>query len=265
MKNLIIYFSGTGNSLFVARELAANFDEAKIIPACKMDGKKYSGNYESIGFCFPVYAWGPPLLVIEAVKSMKDNFTAEFYYGIVTLKNEAGDVLNLLSSYMKDSGLVLDAGFRVQMPGNHIVHYDLEDQEEQQQKFFQWEKDKQDIINTIKQKRKNHYRSLSFLDRYIKSKLLYKIASRQFRKYSSNFIVNKNCTVCGICVKVCPGNNIKIVKGMPFWGNKCEECLACIHWCSNKAIDYKDKTQGRKRYNHPEITLKEMLNFLSVE
>lgn len=34
--------------------------------------------------------------------------------------------------------------------------------------------------------------------------------------------------------------------------------MACIQYCPNKALNYKNVTQKRKRYHHPEITAKEL-------
>ncbi|MBS5951111.1 MAG: EFR1 family ferrodoxin, partial [Clostridium sp.] len=53
---------------------------------------------------------------------------------------------------------------------------------------------------------------------------------------------------CGKCVKLCPLNNIELVKGKPKWGEKCTHCMACISRCPKEAIEYKNKTKGRNRY-----------------
>jgi len=55
-------------------------------------------------------------------------------------------------------------------------------------------------------------------------------------------------------------NNIKIVDGIPEWQHKCQRCLACIHFCTQEAIQYGKKTARRKRYHHPEITVNDIIN-----
>lgn len=73
------------------------------------------------------------------------------------------------------------------------------------------------------------------------------------------FFADAKCTSCGICEKICPAQNIKLVSGKPVWQHRCEQCFACIQWCPDEAIQYGKGTAKKKRYHHPEITLKEML------
>ncbi len=47
--------------------------------------------------------------------------------------------------------------------------------------------------------------------------------------------------------------------GKPTWNHKCEQCLACIHWCPKQSIQMGEETEGQERYHHPEISLKEIV------
>jgi ferredoxin len=67
------------------------------------------------------------------------------------------------------------------------------------------------------------------------------------------FQISNECTSCGLCVKLCPAKNITMATGKPVFRNQCERCLACLQHCPKKAINYKDKTQKRGRYSHPQI------------
>jgi MinD superfamily P-loop ATPase len=58
---------------------------------------------------------------------------------------------------------------------------------------------------------------------------------------------------CGTCARVCPKHNIVLKDSSPKFGGNCERCTACIQWCPAKAIDYKDVTQTRKQYRHPNV------------
>ena len=59
---MIFYFSGTGNSAWVARQLAEGQNEELLSIAMEIDrNKAYKlKEGEKVGFVFPVYAWGPP-------------------------------------------------------------------------------------------------------------------------------------------------------------------------------------------------------------
>ena len=74
-----------------------------------------------------------------------------------------------------------------------------------------------------------------------------------------NFFVDDNCTSCGICEKVCPVNNISLVEGKPQWQHRCQQCLACIQFCPEEAIQYGAKTAKRQRYHQPDIKLKDIM------
>jgi MinD superfamily P-loop ATPase len=74
-----------------------------------------------------------------------------------------------------------------------------------------------------------------------------------------SFWVDEKCNGCGICKAVCPSGNIDLPEERPAWQHHCEQCLACIQWCSQEAIQFGKKTPRYKRYHHPEVTLKEML------
>ena len=78
---------------------------------------------------------------------------------------------------------------------------------------------------------------------------------------SKDYNVNENCTGCGICLKLCPVENIEMTDGKPSFKNNCEQCLSCIHYCPQKAINYKNITQKRKRYNNPYIKYDELIKF----
>ena len=56
------------------------------------------------------------------------------------------------------------------------------------------------------------------------------------------------CDRCGRCVKVCPMLNIELTDKGPKWQGKCAMCLACLHHCPTRAIQYGKQTQGKGRY-----------------
>lgn len=74
-----------------------------------------------------------------------------------------------------------------------------------------------------------------------------------------SFWVDEKCDGCGICKAVCPSGNIDLPGERPVWLHHCEQCLACIQWCPQEAIQFGKKTPRYKRYHHPEVTLKDML------
>ena len=67
------------------------------------------------------------------------------------------------------------------------------------------------------------------------------------------FHVDGSCSGCGTCETVCSLNNIEMKDSRPEWLHKCQQCLACINYCPENAIQYGDVTVGKRRYHHPRI------------
>lgn len=62
----------------------------------------------------------------------------------------------------------------------------------------------------------------------------------KIRDFQAPFKTNENCTRCGICVKTCPTQTIKMTDNkVIFMFDKCVGCKACVRTCPNKAIGIK--------------------------
>jgi flavoprotein len=79
-------------------------------------------------------------------------------------------------------------------------------------------------------------------------------ARRKVHEAAHEYVVSDACTSCGLCRDICPVRNIEIADGRPIFGEQCEQCMACIQWCPQKAIHSGKKTTKRNRYRHPSIT-----------
>jgi ferredoxin len=258
-KNIIFYFSGTGNSKKVANDISMGMENCEVKSISNYIVENLNERYERIGISFPVYAWGPPNTLINFIRDNRLIFKDSYVYVIATFKNEPGASVNLISNLLQRMNLKLHAGFYVPMPGNHVVHYEIEDKAIINIKLEQWDRNKIEIIKSIKEKRNTDYRVKSINDRIIKTGVLYRIARRQFRVFDKKFVVNESCNGCKTCERICPVNNIVVINGKPKWRNVCEECLACLNWCSRSAINWGDITLRRGRYHHPDIKLIEMI------
>ncbi|HOG43673.1 MAG TPA: EFR1 family ferrodoxin, partial [bacterium] len=72
MKSVVYYFTGTGNSLVAARDIA-NALKAELFPIpVEVKKDKIQTDAQKIVIVFPVYAWGPPVIVREFVKKIEE-------------------------------------------------------------------------------------------------------------------------------------------------------------------------------------------------
>jgi Pyruvate/2-oxoacid:ferredoxin oxidoreductase delta subunit len=74
------------------------------------------------------------------------------------------------------------------------------------------------------------------------------------------YYTNENCNGCGICEKICPVDNIKLVNDKPEWQHGCQMCTACLHYCPQIGIEWGEFTVGRERYQNYYIKVKELMD-----
>ena len=110
------------------------------------------------------------------------------------------------------------------------------------------------IAKIIGEGRRGKIESNFFLINMIFSGLIYTVNAPKIPRMDGGFWLNEKCNSSGVCAGVCPVNNIEMQEGKPRWLHHCQQCLACLHWCPQEAIELGKKTPGRKRYHHPEIT-----------
>ena len=254
MENIVFYFSGTGNSLKVAKNIAKELGNCEIISMAKIFN--LTKKYDSIGFVYPAYFWGLPKKVIEFVEKINlDNNSGAYFYSIVTYGGSAGNALyQLYELLLKRHGIKLNYGKKLRMFANYVVVYNMSENIDKITKHSN--KQLAPIIDSIKMKKKNHINKITKIFGFMNKNFINKVSHMD-----ENFAVNDNCTGCGICEKVCPVKNIEIINSKPQYKHNCEQCVACIQFCPQKAINYNNVTQDRRRYTNPEINFNELYEY----
>ena len=257
MKSTIYYFSGTGNSLKIVKDIAAQSKDTEIIQICKGNMNNTNTTSNKIGIVFPVYVSGMPLIVrdfIEKLEIPKDAYV----YTVVTFGMSAGASITQLEKQLTRKGIKLSAAFKMKMPGNYQVMYSPFS-EEKQKKCFANEEIK--ITEIVKSINNNEIIEFTGFGETI-SRTVGGMMYTSFKPYEKdkNYWSDEKCNGCGICAKVCPANNIKMNNGKPQWEHKCEQCVACLQWCPQRSIQYKKVTLERGRYNHPDVLAKELFH-----
>jgi ferredoxin/flavodoxin len=251
MKNIIFYFSGTGNSLQAAKTIAKELEQCAIVSMAKPFDA--TAQYDSIGFIYPTYFWGLPKKVIAFIESLHlQNNKSAYYYAVTTYGGSPGNALNQLNTILRNKhGIMLNYGHGLQMFSNYVVMYEMRENIDEIAK-----KSNQrlvSIVSDIKTRQNKKISALPGVFGFINKTFINNVSCQD--KY---FNVNESCTGCGVCKEVCPVKNIDLVNGKPEYAHHCEQCVACIQFCPQKAINYKKVTQNRRRYTNPEITFKEL-------
>jgi len=257
MNTTIYYFSATGNSLVVARDLAVELGDTKLIPITKALKSGIDEISDAVGIVFPVYMFGLPLIVVDFLKSLKVKPGA-YVFSLATLGGMPGMAHRQAQKILRKRGIKLAAGFSVLMPGNYTPLYGaISDQA--QQKMFEKEKIRIKEIACFVRGKKAIMEQKPFLTNFLLYKLLYKGGSKQIPLSGKGFWFTAACTKCGLCARICPVINIEMRDSKPVWLDHCQHCMACLQWCPVEAIQFKKSTLGKKRYHHPEVSNQEIM------
>ena len=235
---MIFCFSGTGNSRWIAQQLAEKTNDE----TCDIVGLHQPPSLQEqshVGFVFPIYAWGAaePMLRFLAALPHTDAFT----YAVCTCGADAGKAMKKLSALYP-----LSSCYSIAMPSNYIVGGDVESEAVIRAKLTAAKEQTTQIAAEILQNQpvyRVHEGSFAAL----KSGAV----TGAFNKYARNtkpFCVTAQCNGCGLCARDCPAKTITLTDGRPVWGEKCYQCLRCINLCPQKAIEYGKATETRGRY-----------------
>ncbi|GAB1476437.1 EFR1 family ferrodoxin [Bacillota bacterium] len=252
---MIFYFSGTGNSLDVAQQMAKICNDSLISIAGEMkqgqDIYEYAlGENEAVGFVYPVYAWAPPLMVTDFIGKLSIPKAKERYiYSIATCGENIGNTMDVLKKTLVGNGLRLDGGFSITMPNNYILMWDVDSKEEASKRL----ENAKARIHSIGKIVLNRESKVFDIEKGPVPFVFTGVINPLFNKFAlgtKSFYAEDTCTACGLCEEICPTKNITVC-GKPSWGPVCTQCLACIHRCPEKAIQYGKKTRARGRYVNP--------------
>lgn len=238
---MIFYFSGTGNSRWVAQTLASMINDTAS-DISKIEVIPPLTDEQQIGLVFPIYAWGAPEPVIAFAKNLHQS--AAFTFGICTCGADAGKALKKLSKYF-----YLDSCYSLMMPNNYIIggkEMDVEKKENCIQKIKSASDILQNIAQEITQKKPVYHVEEGTFPR-LKSSIA-NWGFNHFARTTKPFHVTDACIGCGLCEKNCPAHTITLHDKKPFWDKPCFQCLRCIHECPTAAIQYGASTTNKGRY-----------------
>ncbi|MGB8450789.1 MAG: EFR1 family ferrodoxin [Anaerocolumna sp.] len=241
----ILYFTATGNSLYVAKKIGG---EALSIPRLQKEGR-FDFKDEKIGIVFPVFNNSVPNIVEEFLDKAKLN--SKYIFGIATYGLFSGASTRHLIKIGKRNGIEFSYINEIVMVDNYLPGFEMKQQMEGQGKKHIEER-LGEIIKDIKTGR-IYIKKHAVMAEPIRL-LNLKMYDNEFDK---KFTVNNSCNGCKTCERVCPVDNIKVDKRPDFNGN-CQHCMACIQNCPQKAIHLKNE-KSAARFVNSNVTLNEIM------
>lgn len=241
-KRIILYFTGTGNSLYIARQLAGDNAELLSIPQLVKEGR-YELDADEIGIVYPVYGHMPPYMVREYIG--KATFRADYKFAVLTYGNRKCNAVEIWDEITRKAGTPFDYISTIIMVDNWLPNFDMNEQMKIDKHIPE---NLQSITADISQRRQWHQpvteeerrQHQGFLERSgIDPETGFLMES------SRCFTVTDACIGCGVCTQVCPrGNYDQTPAGIKVAGD-CEYCFACIQNCPQRAIRFTRRDDGR--------------------
>ena len=271
MNLLFLYFSGTGNTDYVARYLARKLERPSLnVELCSIEWQtpEAVGDFDLLAFGFPVYACEAPELVQAYLAQLPDGRDRGAWIFCTKGAFAGGAVRNNLRRLAR-KGYVPLGGASILMPGTDGLamvskdswmarkaldkDYDrLEDADRlaaQMADVLPRVMDGQPVRPFAPDPPTNPERA--FLDRLWAA--LYTASEKWAR---SRLHADEGCAGCGLCARICPVDNVVLSHGHARFRDHCALCLRCLHACPQEAIQIGKLTTGKFRWRGPKGTFR---------
>ena len=245
---MILYFSGTGNSRWAARRLADALGDAEVVSindALKAGEAPALRSERPIAVVAPTYAWRLPRVVDAWLRRVSFEDNRDVYF-VLTCGGAVDNAAKHARRLCRDVGLRFRGLAEVVMPENYVALYDVPDEEECR-KLMARAGERLDQLAALVQA------GVPFPEAPPTMKARFRSGPVNAAFYPAlvhdkAFAASDACTSCGLCAARCPLNNIVLEGGRPVWKGECTHCMACIGGCPTEAIEYGEKSKGRRRY-----------------
>lgn len=235
-KYLIHYFSGTGNTYHLVKTLKDNLInrgyEVSLLNIEK-DKVKNLINYKLHIFCFPIYGFGTPSIVLRYIN------------GLSTIKSKAailctsagaeGQALSHCKHLLRKKGFDVFFTDMITYTYNWTQIINPPTKDEEANLFKAAEVKISEVVKCV----------INYKTNFLKRNIIYLTLAWIFfvgfskvgrRVLGKSYIADSSCINCGKCEKLCPSQVIQINNGRPYWNLNCEGCQRCINMCPKRSI-----------------------------
>jgi len=244
---MIVYYSGTGNSRYVADMLAALLDDTAYDAFADIRGQLSPTLLSEKPWVFvaPVYVSAPPLLWMDYLRRCRFEGSRAAYFAM-TCAGGMGACPAYCGELCGEIGLDCRGTAQIVMPQNYVAFFKTKD------------KPANDTIITAAGDSIRAFAATIAAGGSLPPSTMKKweldstkLVLAPYYKWfirAKAFRVTDACIGCGKCERVCPLGNVKLVDKHPVWGDTCTHCMACISYCPVTAIEYGKKTVGKPRH-----------------
>lgn len=247
---MILYFSGTGNSAFVAKQIGKQLSDDVLNLFDKIRNHDYTPLTSDNPWVIvtPTYAWQIPEIVYDWLLKTRLKGNRKIYF-VMTCGDSIGAACLELKKLCKRKSLLYRGCAKIIMPENYIALFDAPSVKNTKKIIKDALPSIFETANTIASDK-----AIKDQPAHTIGQILSGPVNRGFNRFyvkADKFYVKDSCTSCGKCEAVCPLENISIYESKPIWGKDCTHCMACICNCPAEAIEYGKISNGKRRYKCP--------------
>lgn len=248
-KRLVFFFTGTGNSLYVAKSLVADGGTALSIPQLLKE-KDLNFEADEIGLVYPKYREIP-----EIVKEFltRAQFQCDYFFGVITYGRHLRNDAQTLVDAMKEKKVTVAYVNGVKMADNRLQRFDMAQELK--------ENDPAKIDAAIATIVKDVDARKQFVITPDGESPAHRPHAREHNFVGADemFEITDACIGCAICERVCPRGCYTIEGDQAKCDGMCEQCLACAQACPQLAIAPTEGDANPKaRYRNPNVSLREI-------
>lgn len=248
---MIFYFTGTGNSLYIAKQIEEN--PVSIPQIMRQENREFSD--ECIGIVAPIYSHEMPPLVQDFLR--QSVFHTNYFYLVLTYGSQHGGAAELAKKFCKDCGIAVRYSNVILMADNWLPAFDMDEEKRTDKKISEQLKE---ILSDIRERREK-IGAVTDKDIADHARSLERKKQRPKGAWQHLIRVTDACIGCGICEKVCPADSIRVADGKAVHSPEhCQPCFACVHACPQKAIGLTvPEKNPQTRYRNEHIKLSEII------
>ena len=266
MKLLTLYFSGTGNTAYVAGYLADRLAQHPVqieLQTLEQQPPSTFDGFDLLMIGFPVYACDAPRFYQAYLDDLPPG-RGRGAFVFCTKGAYAGGAVRRSLQRLASQGYVPLAGGSVLMPGTDGLSLISQDSW-LARKAFEKDYDHLEDADRLIDRLAAILADLS--DGRRPEDLRLPLPSRSRRGLTdriwawlyertedyarARLHADGRCQGCGLCARTCPVGAIQIEDNRPSFDNSCALCIRCLHNCPQQAIQIGRLTVGKVRWHGP--------------
>lgn len=238
MELTAIYFSGTGNTKYCVERFLQELNQSgKMYSIEEKEAIRAIKEHQNLLLAYPIQYSNLPEIMREFIKKNADLWERKNIFILTTMGLFSGDGSGLAARLLKKNGATIMGGLHIRMPDSigdvRALKKPLEQNKEIVRRAESKIKDAAEKMKRGKITKEGlgfwyHLaglfgQRLYFYNKTKKSKDRLKVAKDR-------------CSGCGICISLCPMENLAFIDGKAAGKGNCTMCYRCISHCPKGAI-----------------------------